>query len=282
MQFDLAELARRARNPRRKTIILRDIAPPATLATDLYRSAYLPVVNIWSRQSERIIAEYERSLAQITTDAPIDIQALIDQADGELQRILLEIAAAMQEWGLRVETWQRGKWRGAVLSATGVDLETLLGPADVRQTLEQYLAWNTSLVRDVSDQARKRIGDAAFAGLTQRLPARDVAKSIRGAVGMSRDRSQRIASDQLSKLTSELVRERTRQAGLDVFEWRHSGKLHPRVRHRERNGNLYSETPARVGTSVDGKTVEQAPPRGDRAGEPPYCGCRERGVLVFD
>lgn len=282
MRFNLAEIAKRGRAPRRRSIVLRDIVPPATFATNLYRGSYYPVVQLWTRWSERIITEYERSLSALTTDAPIDLQALLDAADGEFDRILLELTAALQEWIVSTERWQRGKWRGAVLSASGVDLDTVLGPQDVRETLAQYLAWNTSLIKDVSAQTQKRIGDAVFVGLTQRLPARDVAASIREAVGMSRKRSQAIASDQLSKLTSELSRERGRQAGLDVFAWVHSRKLHPRKDHQARNGHYYSENPDRVGTQADGKTIEQAPPKGDRAGEAPYCGCRERAALLFD
>lgn len=281
-KFDLIAMARRARNVRRKAITLRDIAPPAVLATDLYRAVYAPVVALWTRTAERVIAEYERSLSAITTDAPVDVQALLDQADGEFQRLLILLNAALSDWSIRVESWQRGKWRGAVLSATGVDLGTLIGPEDARETLEQYIEWNTALVKDVSAQARQRIGSAAFTGLTQRLPARDVAKQIREATGMARDRSQRIAADQLSKLSSALAAERRRDAGLTVFEWRHSRKLHGRVDHIPRDGKYYSESVSRVGTQVDGKTVQAAPPKGDRPGEPPYCGCRELSVLIFE
>lgn len=282
MRYDLTAMARRARNVRRKAITLRDMAPPAVLATDLYRAVYAPVVALWTRTAERVIAEYERSLSAITTDAPVDVQALLDQADGEFQRLLILLNAALSDWSLRVESWQRGKWRGAVLSATGVDLGTLIGPEDARETLEQYIEWNTALLKDVSAQARQRIGSAAFTGLTQRLPARDVAKQIREATGMARDRSQRIAADQMSKLSSALAAERRREAGLDVFEWRHSLKRHPRADHVARNGNYYSESASRIGTQVDGKTVQAAPPKGDRAGEPPYCGCRELSVLIFE
>lgn len=282
MRYDLTAMARRVRNVRRKSVVLRDIAPPAVLATDLFRGVYFPVVALWTRTAERVIAEYERSLSAITMDAPVDIQALLDQADGDFQRLLILLNAALSDWSLRVEGWQRGKWRGAVLSATGVDLGAMIGPEDARQTLAEYIEWNTSLVRDVSAQARQRISSAAFTGLTQRLPARDVAKTIREATGMARDRSQRIAADQLSKLSSALAAERRRDAGLDVFEWRHSRKRHPRANHVPRDGKYYSESADRVGTQVDGKEVLPAPPKGDRAGEPPYCGCRELGVLVFD
>ncbi|TKD52117.1 hypothetical protein FBR43_05160 [Sphingomonas baiyangensis] len=273
-------MVRRQRNVRRRAIPIRDIAPPATLASSLYAS-YSRVVQLWQRRAERIIAEYERTVDSMTTDSPADIQGEIEQAQSEFERLFLDIVPELHDWVIRTEAWTRGQWRGAVLSATGVDLSTLLGPEDVRDTLESYIAWNTDLIRDVSAQTRKRIGDRIFSGLTERKPAREVAREIREAVAMSRDRSLRVASDQLSKLTSNLAAERRREAGLSVFEWRHSRKRHPRTEHQARDGNYYSEDPALVGKRVDGKTIRADPPRGDRAGMPPFCGCRERSVLVF-
>jgi predicted DCC family thiol-disulfide oxidoreductase YuxK len=282
VRFDLTELARRARNPRRKSIAIRDAAPPTVLATNLYLAAYKPVVAQWTRYAERIAAEYERSLSAITTDAPIDIQALLDEAGSVLERLFIILDAALREWTLRVETWQRGKWRGAILSATGVDLQTVIGPEDVRETLESYLRWNTELVRDVSGQTRQRISNAVFAGLQNRTPAREVAAQIREATGLARDRSQRIAADQLSKLTGALADERRREAGLTTWEWRHSGKRHPRSWHVQRNGRYYSEDKAMIGKVVDGKTVEAPPSADDLPSRPPYCGCRSRSVLILD
>lgn len=282
MRYDLAALARRVRNPRRKAIVLRDIPPPATLATDLFTSCYQPVVALWARRAPQIIDEYERSLSALTTDAPVDLQRLLNEADGEFDRLFVLLTAALRDWSLRTERWQRGKFRGAVLSATGVDIETLIGPEDARETLGEYVEWNTSLIRDVSDQARQRIGNAVFSGLTQRRPAREVAADIREAVAMSRRRSVGIASDQLSKLTSALADERRREAGLDVWEWRHSMKRHPRQDHVARNGRLYSEAKARIGTTVEGKTVEAQPPADDLPGRRPWCGCRSVGVLIFE
>jgi hypothetical protein len=71
MRYDLVQITRRARPTlRRRAIVIRDIAPPAVLATDLYRACYAPVVAIWERAVEPIVAEYERTLASVTTDAP--------------------------------------------------------------------------------------------------------------------------------------------------------------------------------------------------------------------
>ncbi|WP_375178191.1 hypothetical protein [Sphingobium yanoikuyae] len=280
-RYNLAAMARRQRNVRRSSVTIRDIEPPATFATDLYRSCYMPVVNAWANALPRINAAYERSLSELTQDSPADVRAEIDGAAEAINRLILILTPQVRDWALRVEKFVRTRWRGAILSAVGVDLDVVMGPEDARETLETVLERNVALIRDVSAQAQGRISDAVFRGLSERRPARDVAKDIRAVVDMGRDRSIRIASHQLSALSSDLARERRRDAGLEVFAWHHSRKLHPRTEHQRRDGNLYTENPALVGKKVDGRTVLAAPQASDRAGIPPYCGCRERAVLVF-
>lgn len=282
MKFSLATMIRRQRRIRRKSIPLRPIDPPATLAGDLFRAAYLPVVKTLEAAIERILAEYGRTLAEMTTDSPADMDSLLRAVEQELQRLYIQLTPDLRDWLLRLEAWHRGKWRGAVLSATGVDLQTLIGPEGVAETLEAFLARNAALVRDVGTQAQGRIADAVFRGLTNRTSARDVAAEIREAVAMSRQRSLRIASDQLSKASAALDEERRREAGLSVWMWRHSGKRHPRQYHKARDGHLYSDDPAMVGQEVNGKTVQAPPEAGDRPGQPPYCGCRAQAVVIFD
>lgn len=286
MRYPLATLARRQRNIRRSRVVLREVAAPATLATDLYQRCYRPIVALWDRQAQMIIAAYDESLrqqindadigneagvspnepARLTLDSPSDIQRELDEGASAFERLFMRLEPELREWLIRVERWQRGRWRGAVLSATGVDIQTLIGPEDMRDTIEAYLRWNTALIRDVSDQARKRIADRVFAGLTQRKPARDVAREIREAVGMARDRSQRIAADQLSKISNSLADERRREAGIDTWVWLHSRKRHPRADHQARDGREYTDA-----TAPD-----------DRPGQLPYCGCRSRAIVTFE
>lgn len=280
--FNLAAEARRQRNIRRKFIALPEIAAPAMMATDLFVSCYRPIIQLWTEASARIIAEYERSLSEMTTDAPSDVQGEIDAAASAFNRLLLTLTPALRDWAVRLERMVRNRWARQVYSATSVDLTTRLSIFDVEGTVESYIAWNVDLVRDVSDQVKKRIADRVFSGLTQRKPARDVAREIREAVEMSRKRALNIAADQSSKITASLAAQRREEAGLEVFQWHHSGKLHPRQHHVERNGHLYSENSALVGKKVGGNVVRKAPPRDDRAGMAPWCGCRERGVLVFE
>lgn len=266
MRYDLRAMARRAKpGLRRKSVTLRDIAPPATFASDLYASSYRPIVTLWRDRIPAIMAAYEQTLSTMTTDSPADVQREIEAGEGAFSRIFLELTAGLRRWALRTEQWQREKWRGAVLSATGVDVGTLIGAEDVRDTIEATILRNTGLIRDVSDQARGRITDAVFRGLNQRLPARDVAREIRQAVDMSQRRAMGIASHQLSDIANRLADERRREAGLDEYEWVHSRKRNGRPEHIARNGKIYSD--------------QNPPPT--LAGAEPYCGCRTRAHISF-
>ncbi|MET3710398.1 hypothetical protein ABIC65_001078 [Sphingomonas trueperi] len=283
MKYDLAEMAARAQpNRRKRVVVFRDTPPPAMLAQSLFARVYKPMLERWNAAIPGIMAEYERTLSGLTGDSADDLQARLDAASSEIERLFILLDASIRDWALQTETWQRGAWRGAVLSATGVDLQTLIGQADVRETLQSYINWNVQLVRNVSAEAAQRIGNAVFAGLQNRTSAREVAKQIQEGMAMSRRRSLLIASDQLSKVSSALADERRRDAGLSVWKWRHSMKLHPRSTHLARNGHLYADDPAMVGRDVDGVTVETPPEASDLPGRPPYCGCRSQSVLIFD
>ena len=280
MRVDLAAMTRRAKNPRRTVIPIRPIKAQATQATNLYQSAYRPIVQVWEAALPAIIAEYERTLAQMTTDSPADVEARIGQAESEAQSIVLRVSIALERWAAAVERWHRRRWVANVLSATSVDLSTMIGAGDMRMTLEAAIARNTGLIKSVSDETRRRVGDAVFRGLQNRTPSRDVARQLREAVGIERRRALRIASDQNVKIASALNEERRRQAGIMAWQWIHSDKVNFRPEHDARDGFLYSDEPSDAGREYQGKTVRRPP--SDRPGELPFCGCTSRAVLILE
>lgn len=258
---------------------MRPIAAPAVLATDLYRSTYAPIVATWSAGIEPILAEYARTLAQLTTDAPADASAQIGAVEAAAGTIVTTIRLRIEAWARRMEAFHRRRWQANVLAATGVDLETLIGPSDARMTLEAAVERNVALVRSVSDQARQRIADSVFRGFQRKAPAREIAAELRDAVAMSRRRSLLIASDQNTKLASALNDERRRDAGISAWAWVSSGKVNYRPEHKARDGFLYSEDSGQVGTEYEGRPV-RAPPA-DMPGQLPWCGCTSRAVLIL-
>lgn len=271
MNFDLEAMAAKKRKSRRP-ITLSPIITTKAQADDLaaiYRRALSP----WEDAAKILSGLYGRELAQLSdagvkliTDSPADLSSTTDAVAAAINRLVLELTPSLRRWALRTEEWHRGKWVRAVLAGVEVDLELIIGPNDVREPIEAWLVRNTSLIRDINEQARGRIADAVLRGYQQRSPVSEVAKEIREAAGMARKRARRVAADQTVKLASALDRERQRQAGLDTWKWRHSGKLHPRLAHVERDGKLYTD-----------KTAPE-----DEPGDLPFCGCVRQGVLIFN
>ena len=271
MPYDLAAIVRQRTNPRRSSIPVRPIVPTQALASDLYARAYRPIIERVTATTPAILAAYERALTirdGIRDAATDDTQSLLAALGAELQRLVLTLEPALRAWALGVEKWQRGKFRGAVLSATGVDLDTILLGSGTPQSVGEYINWNVALMKDVAAQAQARISSSVFAAFQARQPARTLAKQISEDVGFSRQRSLRIASDQLSKLAAALDQERQTEAGGKRFKWRHSRKKHPRVVHLERDGKTFAwDDPAIAG---------------DLPGHAPFCGCRAQFVIEFD
>lgn len=265
MKIDLAAMTKRARPTRRKEITLRPVRTPATLATDLYQQVYAPVLSAWNEAIPALMAEYERTLAQLTADSPADVRITLERNEGVVAQILLALRQRLTRWSQRAEAQHRQRWTASVLSATGVNLSTVIGPETARMTLETVVERNVELVTNVSAQARQRIADAVFRGFTTRSPAADVARELREAIAMGRRRALNIASDQTAKLASALDQERRREAGIDTWEWVHSGAAHPREEHLERDGDRYTD--------------DDPPP--DMPGEEINCGCTSRAVLIL-
>lgn len=265
MRYNLAALIARKRRPRR-AITFRPISAPTMFATDLYATAYQPVVDAWGAGLPAIIAAYERALSSMTMDSPSDVGAVVGQVETAALGVMLTVRARLERWAARVEAWHRSKWRATVLSGADIDVGMMIGPADARMTIENVIEANVGLVRSVSDQTRDRISGAVTRGLQSRSPSADVAKEIRESTGIGRRRARNIAADQNVKITSALNEERRRQAGIDKWKWVSSHKLHPRPEHAARDGKVYD----------DSELLD------DRPGMKPFCGCTSQAHLDLD
>lgn len=271
MRYALAEMWAQKR-PRKRTVTFRPTSLPAMLASDLYASSYSLVIREWEQGLPAIIAEYERSLSQLTTDAAPELSGVIVSVEAGISRLMVTLRLRLERWAANVEAAHRRKWASAVKQSTGLDISAMIGPADMRAPLGTVIERNVALVSSVSSQAKDRISDAVFRGLAEKKPAREVAAEIREAVAMGRRRSLGIASDQLSKVSETLNEERRTQAGISTWEWVSSGKLHARVDHASRNGKRYDD---------EATSGEYKPPE-DRPGQLIHCGCTSRAVLSVD
>lgn len=264
MKYDLGRMAQQRGLKRRETVfapILMTTALANELAS-INRRIIAPWLNSRSTIAEIYARELDRRLQQDSID---DLTNLFAQLGAEVDRLILDLTPEMTSWAFRVESWHRGKWQSTLLAGTDVDVSLLIGPTDALETIEEFLARNTALIRNVSDDTRAKIADMVYRGLQQRVPSNQVGRQIAHQLGLSRRRANRIAADQATKLSSALDRQRQREAGLFDWKWRHSGKLHYRPDHKARDGNIYND--------------DTAPE--DEPGELPFCGCVRQGVLIL-
>jgi len=288
MKYNLPALLRARTKRRQFTFGTPD---PLARDRDALLRIYLRVIRHWEGARGRLVEAYGREMFRVT-DAEIrsgdgpwsiemkdsidDLQAAIDSEASWFERVFLSIEVAFQSWSAELERWHRSKWRGSILSASGVDVDTMLYAGDVEQTVQATIRSNLALVRSVNDQQRDRMTEAVFRGLNQRLPARDVAKELAVITGFGRKRSLLIASVELQKISAALDRERQLEAGITVFEWVHSRKAHPRPWHQARNGKRYDwKTRKEVGG-------DEVIPADDMPGIPIRCGCRARAVFEIE
>ena len=269
MAYPLARMVKRADKTRRKSITLRAIVPTQALALDL-AAIIVQVPRAWRERRARILAAYDKALAPIVADAavtdagePLDRE--LEAAEEEISRLILTLTPQLRDWTIKVERWHRKKFIAAVLSPTGVDLSTLLNPAG--ETMDAFRQGILALIRNIDDDTRARIAGAVWRGFQERTPRRQIAKAIAEATEISRKRALRIASDQTVKMSARLDQARQEEAGIEEYEWLHSGKLRPRPEHVVRNGRIY-------------RWAE--PPADGHPGTQPNCGCKPRAHLNLD
>lgn len=271
MRIPLAEMVRRA-NPgmRRRKLPLREINPTAAQEQAL-ASAYIAVLRVWQVGArDLILPAYQRTLDEtaMARDSVPDIEVAIASVEQRALVAQLDFARIFAAWADGINLWHLNQFIRGIKYISNVDLTTMMDAGETRLTVQETLARNTALVRNVSDQVRGRISDSVFRGLQVRAPMREVAKEIAEATDLGRKRSLRIASDQTVKLAASLDRERQLQIGITEFEWRHSGKVHFRPEHLARNGKVYA---------WDSEVGRTDPP-----GYAPFCGCKAKAYLDLD
>lgn len=267
MPIDLVAMIRRVGKTRRTSITLRPIEPTRSLMMDLAHLA-VQIPAGWQDHADAILTTYEQALARTGVsdaairDNPEDLERELEAAANEMYRLLLVITPQMTNWTVAVEKWHREKFIQAILSPTGVDLRTLLGPAG--DTMETFRQSALALIRNIDDDTRSKIAGAVWRGFQNRAPRREIAREISNITGIARRRALFIAQDQTVKMAARLDRARQEEVGLTEYEWRHSGKLRPRPVHVARNGRIYRWS---------------KPPEDGHPGTQPYCGCKALGHI---
>lgn len=268
MNIDLPAMVKRAHPTRRAAYEFATFDPTVALQRRL-AVIYSAVPRAWASVArETILPAYGREIAAdgLTRDDAASLNRAVDDAVEEVVRIVVGLTAGMAAGVGAAELWHRRRFAWSIRSATGVDLDLLLGTEEARDAMEAAFRRNMSLVRSISEDTRQRIADAVWRGYQAGTPRRMIAREFGEAVALSRARSLRIAVDQTTKLAATLDDLRQAEIGLTHWKWRHSRKAHPRAHHVARDGKIYRRGRDGLG--------------GDLPGVAPFCGCKMQAVLT--
>lgn len=226
----------------------------------LYKIYAAAIRTVSAAFANDLVSEYRQELRLKDS-----VETTINSIDDRLVQALITFARNWRGWATDGTRLHYRVLVRRLKYATGVDLSTRMAAGGPQATLDDLLRWNTELIRNISEEMRQKISSAVYSGLTSRTPPEIIAKQISEATGMARARARRIASDQTVKLSSALDDQRMRELGVEGYQWMHSGKLHPRIEHVERNGDFI-----KFGSKID----KEDPP-----GHAPFCGCKRRMVI---
>lgn len=266
MPYDLAKIIKRSGKTRRKSITFRPITPPPALATSA-GAGLAAIPKFWEDQARaRLVPIYTAGLAErAATDGAPEIQQQLTATEAASYALVLDLGPQMRNWAIAVEQWHRKKFAGQVLTASGVDLTTLLSPqGDIVETFYESMM---ALVRNIDDSTRNRVAGVIWRGYQQGTPRAKIAKEIAEQTDIERARAWRISVDQTTKLSARLDQARQEEAGIEEYAWAHSRKLHPRETHVARDGKIFRW---------------DKPPADGPPGTQPFCGCKAQAHLDLE
>ena len=245
MTYNLAEMMLRQRRNYRDGVTLQAIEPTATLQNEL-TAIMMPVVNYWQAEAlENLVPVYTAALeaALIVSDNDADrINFTISSIADGASRLALALGTRVNQFGIRVERWHTGRWRSTVRRSTGLDVSPLIRSMRAEAEVEAFLNWSSDLIRNISDETRRRIEADTFRLFASRARPGELAKAIRETASIGRARAKFIGADQTNKLSGKLDELRQREAGITQYRWETAKDSRVRQTHRELQGKVFGWT----------------------------------------
>lgn len=260
----LARLTRESGN-RRKRVTLRPVYATKAEENALY-SIYNAVAKVWTDAIPVLLRAYDSS--GITTDADgQQLQFLIDQISRQADNTILYQTQTLGRWVSRVGTRNFRGTISAAKSATGVSIEPYIRLRDAQPFLEQSIRQNVAYLKNLSQDAQRRIEQNIYDGLANRWTKKRLTDEIAKSAGITKRRARNIATDQTHKLNAALNQFRNEQLGITHYVWRTMEDDRVRRLHVGRNKKIFAWA----------DKLSDGPP-----GVPINCRCRSEAVLDLE
>lgn len=123
----------------------------------------------------------------------------------------------------------------------GLTLKMDLITGELGTVITASINENVALIKSIPQQYMTQVKGAVMRSITTGQGLADLVPFLKKQEGVTLRRARLIAEDQTRKAYSSMNNLRMQDAGIEDFEWRHSGgSQHPRRLHVDMSGNIYS------------------------------------------
>jgi SPP1 gp7 family putative phage head morphogenesis protein len=136
--------------------------------------------------------------------------------------------------------------------------EAQLDPSAIGEVLQGFVSENVRRIRNLGAEQLTKVESAVFNGFRRGRRFEDIAREIRKSFGITKNRANLIARDQVSKLNGELTQIRQTGLGISEYIWRTVDDERVRDEHELLDGERFSWA---------------NPPAEGHPGEPINCRC---------
>ena len=153
-----------------------------------------------------------------------------------------------QLFGSTRVAWVLGDIAKKVESITQEDFQKQLAPVlgvtamaipTANELRKLFVNQNMKLIKSLSENHVNQVEQIVLTGLRQGSHVRDLERSIKNQLGVTKQRAQLIARDQVSKYSGDLTKHNQTYAGIKQYRWETSRDERVRQEHRVLDGQVF-------------------------------------------
>lgn len=180
-----------------------------------------------SELAAELVPELKRLKPSYIADAKVTLDGWTDEILAAIRRVSSRFASSLFEAQAarvaastisRAEADNAEDFRDSVNKAVGVDFQLITKPKGMTDYLEASTAESVNLIKSIPAEYFQKVETLVLGGMKDGLAPTAIAKQIQEETGVSARRANLNARDQVSKLNSDLTRQRQAAAGIEFYK----------------------------------------------------------------
>lgn len=203
------------------------------------RLAYVRLLNGLIDQIDDRINKILLPRIRVTQDSIENWPQLSKQLQEKLESLLssVQIAWILTDIAKKIESITQEDFQKQLAPVLGVAALAIPTADELRKLFVQQ---NMKLIKSLSQNHVDQVEQIVMSGLHRGSSARDLEHSIKNQLGITKQRAQLIARDQVSKYSGDLTKHNQTYAGITHYKWETSRDERVRPEHRALDGKIFA------------------------------------------